>query len=326
MKAFIRSLNIEERKALTYAFYYSIFKSLSALLIKIMGENYKMDSLTVVCERGSMLSIICISRIVLIIKNNKTKRDVILDIRNYTQKYVLVRAILNCLCFTFMIFSLYNIQMSDYFVITRQSPLFTIFLSQFFLHEETEMKSFQIISCIFDGLGVCFIILPNLLTNPFGIFCAVLVTVFRTFSEILNMHLQTINIDILILFTGVYSALLGSMIMILSSGKIDHYSFTQWILIFLNAIFTYYAILFQSIALKKAKNIGYLFPFTIISILITLIFGVLFFEQKLHVYELIGIVIIFFNTIFYSRKMMKYNRETKEKSIGQSTNTYSYYE
>jgi drug/metabolite transporter (DMT)-like permease len=316
MKAFIRSLNIEERKALMYAFSYSLFKSLSALLIKIMSDYYKVDSLTVVCERGSMLSLICLSRIIFIIKNNKTKRDVILDLRNY--KDVLIRAILNCLSFSFMIFALYNLPMSDYFAITRQSPLLTIFLSQFFFQEE--MQNFQIIGCILDGLGLSFIILPTLLDNPLGIFCAILVTGFKTFSEILNKHIKTINIDILILFTGVYSALLGSFLMIISSGKIDHYSFFQWILIFLNAIFTYYAILFQTIALKKARNIGNLFPFTIISVLVTLIFGVLFFGQKVHFYELIGIGIIILNTIFYSNKMIKYNRKKKELS------NYAFYE
>lgn len=309
MKSFIRSLNIEERKTLIYGISYSVAKTISALLIKVFSTQYETDSLTVLCERGCLLSIICFSRILYIIKNNKQKRDSILNLNNYTN--LLLRSILNCLSFSLMVFSIYNCDMSKYFIITRQSPLITIFISQFVFN--TKMKKFQIFGWILDIIGLCFILLPQLFEeNSEGILYAIIVMCILSISEILNKHLIQMNVDILILFTGVYSAAFGCFTLILNNGQFDKLNFLQWILIFLNAIFTYYAILFQTVAMKRTRNNwSTLFPFTLISIVLTLFFELLFFNLKLGINDVIGYFIIIINTVLFTSKAIKNSKKLK---------------
>lgn len=325
MKAFIRKLNIEERKEYIYVIFYTFFQSISSILIKIMSEYSTISSLAVISERGSIISIICLCRIIISIRNDKGKREELAEIHNY--KHILFKGFISCLAFTFMIISLYHCSMSTYFVIIRLTPFITLYIMKYLKKEE--IKKYQVFGSIFGVIGALVIIIPSLSNykdvserdTPLGILCALIVMALLSFSNITNREdHRSKDIDIVILFAGVLSSGLGCLLMIIFTPGIGDIKIYHWIIIFISAICIYYAIFFQAKAVKTARNVNKIVPFSIASIFITFIFGVLFFNQTIYYHDIFGLLIVLINTIFYSKQIMK--ASSKKKHIDNDFDAY----
>lgn len=304
MKAYIRSLSIEERKTYVSAISYTFFQSMSCLLVKIMISWYKIKSLTLICEGGSIISVMCICRIIISIRNKKTKSEEVLDINR--NKWVLLNAVVNCLCLVFAMFSLVYTSISTYTLIQNQSSILTIFLSHYFLQDEIRKDQtiwyvLMIISCV--------IVISPLLSKSYeeflGIVLALLATAALSLSHIVNRKTTSSQIDTLILFIGIYSAAFGCFAIVIFTNEVGEINIFYWLLILLKSFMTYYMIIFQIKAVRDLKNANKLIPFSLLSNLSSLILGVYLFNLNLNVNDYIGYGFTFLFIYVVSTKIMQ---------------------
>lgn len=204
--------------------------------------------------------------------------------------------------------------MSTYFVIIRLSPFLSMYITQIFYSEE--MKRFQIFGCIFSFLGALIITIPSFTSyganeadSPIGILCALAVMIFLSASNILNNHWQRSNLDLVILFMGIYSGAIGCFFMISTTNGMDHLNIFHWLLIILDAIATYYSLFFHVKSLKIANNVNKLVPFSFFQIILTMFLGIVFFKQIVQIHDIIGILVILLSTYFYSKNLLISNRK-----------------
>jgi uncharacterized membrane protein len=321
MKAFIRKLNIEERKEYIYVVFYSFFQFISSFLTKIMSEYFQIKNYTFLCERGCVMSLICIFRIILIIRKTKNKKDGMVDLKNY--KGILYTAFIVSLTSIFSLFSIYYCTISTYFAIIRISPLFALVVNKY---KSDELKSYQTFSLILSIIATFIIVLPSLNYRidkdqdfPFGIFSAILVVLLLVYADMPNTHLHSSHVDILIFFVGIFSGGIGCFLMISFLPGIDDLNLIHWFFIIINAISSYYSILFQIKTLKTSENIERFIPLSIFTVTLSLILGIVLFDQEIFLHDILGLLLIGFNVYFYTNHYLK---NLKKNNLERSYSVY----
>jgi drug/metabolite transporter (DMT)-like permease len=316
MKAFIRTLKLDDRKTLTYSISFTIFEFLICQIIKILTET-KLQVYTIVCETGSVISIISLIKIIITLKNNKRKKDQILNLSEYS--LIFLKSFMNSVGFCFLVSAVAFSSISTILVIKRQSSFFTFFLAQYIYRDELE--DFQLIGCLLDILALGFIKLPAIIgfeesDTVLGIICGFVYMWIFSVKKIFQKKMKKINLDLYMFFTGVFLSIFGGFGLIFSSSEIESISFFKWALIILLSIFLYYSNIFN--AKTKTKNwfnLHCLFIFKIASIFLSLIIGILFSEHIIHFHHIIGYSVLLFNTYFYTTKVIAKAKEIRDTSM-----------
>jgi drug/metabolite transporter (DMT)-like permease len=101
----------------------------------------------------------------------------------------------------------------------------------------------------------------------------------------------------------------------IGSTEIGQLKLFHWILLFFIAVFTYYSTLFQTKAVKSLEKMYIVYPFSILSVVVSYFFDLAFFERGVFSNELISVLIIIINTVFYSSKIVKNLKSTKQNQI-----------
>jgi drug/metabolite transporter (DMT)-like permease len=316
MKAFIRTLKLDDRKTLTYSISYTIFKFFICHIIKILIET-NLQVFTIVCETGSVISIISLIKMIITLKNNKRKKEQILNLSKYA--LIMLKSFINSLGFSFLVSAVAFSSISTILIIKRQATFFTLFMAQYI--NKDEMEDFQMIGSFLDLIALVFIISPAILgleesDSTIGILCGFVFMWIFSVKNILHKKIDKINLDLYMFFTGVYLSIFGGFGLIFTSSEIEHISFFKWCLIIILSVFLYYSNIFNLKTKRKNWfNLNCIFIFKTVSIFLSLIIEVLFFNPIIHLHHIIGYSLLLFNTFFYTTRVIAKAKEPRDTSI-----------
>lgn len=316
MKAFIRTLNIEERKDYIYVIFYTIFQSLSALLIKIMNQKLHFNNLTIITERGSLMALICLGRIIINFRNNKEKRHEVSELSNY--RGTLSRGLINSLIYICLVFSISYIPMSSFFMISRLSFFGTIFIAKQRSRESIDFS--LILNSIVNVFGTIVIMIAETETfthnedNYIGLIFAILSLILNTYADLNYKFIQNTNTDLSILFNGIFTVIFGCFLSINYKKSMEKLDFSDWIFVLLLSVFSYYSSFFHIKAVKRTENFIRLVPFSFLSIIFTYMLGLIFFNQGLRFCDILGVLIILLNTYYHTKNIIKMQKKPSSLS------------
>lgn len=319
MKAFIRSLNIEERKCYTYMVFYTFFQCLSVLLIKIMSQTFKIGLLTLITERGCIISLICSVRIIISIRNNKAKIEEIVERKKF--KHVILRGFVNCLMYTFVLFSIYYSSLTSYFTIIKISYFLSLFISKYILKEK--IQNYQYMGFFFDFIGIICIMLAIFSQENFkGILLNLIVLILYSFIPIINKNCPGSNIDILIFFMAIFSAAFGCYLMVVFSDQVFELKFGHWLMIIVCSVFCYYEMFFLIKTIKIINSIDRLVPLALIPLLFSFLIDLIFYDTEISFLIIFGFLIMTANTLFYLKEIFN---SSMKRNCGESENSFIYF-
>jgi drug/metabolite transporter (DMT)-like permease len=309
MKAFIRSLSIEERKTYFCVMFYTVFQCASCLLIELIEKYFKIKSLALICESGSILSIICVLRIVLSARNNESKTEELVELANH--RGLMIKSLINCACLISSVLALNYLPMSTFLIINNQATFLAISITPYMISETIPIKFKPVF--YFKLFGCAIIVFPKLLNQDYfcGIVLALVSMVFLSISHITNRNTHSFKIEILVLFTGIYTAGLGCLFLIIFTNEIGEINFLYWLIIIFYSILTYYTQLFQIKVVRKLKNVTKLIPFSLLGVIISILSGLLFLNHPIQIYELIGYAIDILTTVIITITIVTPNKTNR---------------
>ena len=296
MKKFLRNLSIEERKIYYNVIFYSIFHSISSLIIKILIEYYKIGFLSITAETGSIICMISMVKILLFIKRDKQSREKLLNTTNL--KIVIGISFLYAFNFILMVLSIKYSKMSTFYIILRLSTFIKLFFLYMIYNEK--IYSFQLIS---GGIVLlCISFINSLSLDSFtGLLFCLSFTVNYSFILIYSRNIDRTKSEIISFFQGLYLALIGGFLMIVSGDNLLNFTFRIWIYIIILSFLNYHVIYFESKTLILGI-VNQMLPFKFLSIFFSFFCGFFIVKEKVSVLEVIFTIVIFITIGIYSSK------------------------
>lgn len=302
MKAFIRTLTIKERKGYVFSICYTCFIFVHVLLVKLMAFQLKMSYLTMICESGSIISFICIYRILMTLK--KFRKESFQD-----GNAIIVGGFYSFCSFSSLLGSLYWVSLTDYFIIERLYP-FLFLLSEYFMSDR-EMSKNEITCFAFTLIAFLMIYLPMTENskNP-GSFFALFSIITKVIATRYWKNTYGIRTDLLLLSVGCLCVIGGGVLMITMNIQMEKINVGGWLLLILNAFATYYTRIFLLKLLKIVTNFDKIVVFNLVCIICSLIVDLFYLKEEFDFYYL-GIILIVANSLFFTHSVIRTSQANK---------------
>ena len=296
MKAFIRTLNLKERKGFNYTLCYGLFLFLQLFFLKILLTQFQLSSYTVICLHGSIFSLICLFRIIIVIKKTSQKSKTINSklIFSLSEFY-------EFLSFICLLLSLYWLNLTNLVLIIRFFPFLLIFIEYGYDMTNSEMTCFLTYITVF-----LIIFLPSI--GGFQII-GMIIGMLSVIGKILSFKFWRnaigLNIEIMLLGVGIFSIGFGGNLMIRFGKKqMEKVTLKSWIFIILSSFLTYYKKIFFLKIMKNPKNIDKIILVNSITYLITIPIDLFMFNQTFGFRYLI-LFLLFGNSILFGINVCK---------------------
>jgi hypothetical protein len=289
MKAFIRTLNLKERKGFNYTLCYGLFLFLQSFFLKILITQYQLSSYTVICLQGSIFSLICLFRILIVIKKNSKKSKI------FDSKLILsLSEFYEFISFICLLLSLYFLNLTNLILIIRLFPFLLIFIEYGYVMSNSEIICFLTYITVFLIIFLPSIGSFQIIGMIFGLFSVIgKILSFKYWRNAIGL-----TIEIMLLGVGLFSISFGGNLMIRFGKKqMEKITIKSWILIILSSFCTYYKKIFFLKIMKNPKNIDKIILVNSITILITIPIDLFMFNQNFGFRYLI-LFLLFGNSIF----------------------------
>ena len=182
------------------------------------------------------------------------------------------------------------------------------------------MEDYKFFGIILESIAVLFNITPILFglsvnDSIVGVIYTLLTSLMMVSLNIISKNTIEINIDIFIIFTGLFSSVSGTLGLILTEDGMQYLNTLDWLIIILTSIFSYYTFLFFTKGIQVSWiNLNSFFSLALVSIILSFSTGILFFNYSFSVCDFIGLAIMSINNYFYTSKVIKSSIKLKEKS------------
>jgi hypothetical protein len=296
MKAFIRTLNLKERKGFNYTLCYGLFLFLQSFFLKILITQYQLSSYTVICLQGSIFSLICLFRILIVIKKNSKKSKI------FDSKLILsLSEFYEFISFICLLLSLYFLNLTNLILIIRLFPFLLIFIEYGYVMSNSEIICFLTYITVFLIIFLPSIGSFQIIGMIFGLFSVIgKILSFKYWRNAIGL-----TIEIMLLGVGLFSISFGGNLMIRFGKKqMEKITIKSWILIILSSFCTYYKKIFFLKIMKNPKNIDKIILVNSITILITIPIDLFMFNQNFGFRYLI-LFLLFGNSIFFGINVCK---------------------
>lgn len=298
MKAFIRTLSINERKGYMHSIIYSSFCGLHLLLSKIILNKSHIHYLTLLSLSGSLLILMSFYRIFRSMKKLKAMKEK----EDYNQ-YSFLGGIFSFITYGGLLAALNFTSLTNVVLIIRLFPFIAIFKG--FISESISIPSYHLY-CFLAYL-FCFLIIfiPLMGTDQApGIFLCLISVIFKFIANKKGYRAKGIKIDIIVSTIGFYSALFGGILMIMIYNKMEHISKFLWFLIILNAFTTYIMKIFLNKLLKNKSNFNKLLILNIVLLIIAFPLDLIIFKVKFSFFYLV-LVLLSIDIFYFYKKVIK---------------------
>ena len=246
MKAFIRKLNINERKGYMHSIIYSIFFGFHILITKFILYKLHFHYLFLLSLSGSLLILMSFYRIFRSIKKCKFK-DKILYQNNWSDGFY------SFIAYAGLLISLNWTSLTNVILTNRLFPF--IFMFSSLISKSKSIPTYYLYCFCAYLLCIIFIFFPLLKTDQApGIIICIISEIFRFVANKTSSQVKGIKIDILILNIGFYSVYVGGIIMVIIYDKMEHISKLLWLLIIINTFNTYVMKIFLNKLIKNNNN------------------------------------------------------------------------
>ena len=298
MKAFLRKLDINERKGYTHSVIYSMFCGIHILITKILLEKTEIHFLTLLSLSGSLLILMSFYRIFRSIKKYKAMKD-----KEKMTQINFLHGIYSFITYSCLLASLKWTSLSNVTFITRLYPFIAMFNRYISISESIPTHH---IYCFIVYI-ICFLIIfiPLLSSNQApGIFLCLISSIFKFISNKYWSQSKGIKVDILVLNIGFHSACIGGFLMVILYNKMEYIGKWLWCLIILNAFTTYYMKIFFNKLIKNNSNNQKLLIFNLMILIFTLPIDYTLFKEKFGYYYLV-LICLSIDLFFFYKKVIK---------------------
>ena len=298
MKAFIRKLSINERKGYMNSIIYSIFCGIHLLTTKIILKKLKIHYLTLLSLSGSLLILMSFYRIFRSFKKYQAIKE-----KEKLIQISFLHGIYSFIIYGGILASLNWTSLTNIVIIARLFPFLVMFNR--FISESESIPSHHLYC--FLGYIFCFLMIfvPLLSTEQApGIFLCLISIFFKFISNKFWSKAKGIQVDILVLHIGFYSAYVGGLLMVIIYNQMEHIGKLLWFLIILNAFTTYIMKIFLHKLIKNKRNNYKLLILNIIVLYLTIPIDLIIFKEKFSYYYLV-LFILFIDRFFFHKKVIK---------------------
>ena len=296
MKAFFRKLSIEERKGFINSIIYSIFSFLHILLTKTILYNSKISFITIIFISGSLLIMMSFYRIFRLMKKFESNKK-----ENIKINFILG---FNLFLSYFCIISSVNTTSLTNVVFIFRLYSFLLMINKI-LKNKKNISSHKLSSFIIYFICFLFIFFPALYHDPgYGVLFCLISIIFKFSSYKYLSNAKSINVDLIMLNIGFYSAFFGGIIIITTFDQIEYVGKIMWILIILNAFVTYFMKIFLHKILKGDTNERILILLNVILLFFTLPIDFFLFGQIFY-YNYLLLLFSFVEIYFFYKEVKK---------------------
>lgn len=296
MKAFIRKLSINERKGYMNSIIYSMFCGFHILITKIILHRLKIHYLTLLCLSGSLLILMSFYRIFRSIKKLKATKD-------NENPINFLEGIYSFLSYSLLIAALKYTSLTNVILISKVFPFIIMFNR--YISESKSIPSYHLYCFLVYIFCFVMIFIP-LLGTPHapGIFLCIISIIFKFISNKYWSKAKGINVDLLVLSIGFYSAYIGGILMVIIYNKMENIGKLLWLLIILNAFTTYLMKIFFNKLIKNNSNHQKLLILNIIILIFAIPIDYFFLDERFNYYYLC-VIFLFIDVFYFYKKVIK---------------------
>ena len=277
---------------------YSIFCGFHILLTKIILKKLKIHYLTLLSLSGSVLILMSFYRIFRSIKKYQSLKE-----KEKLTQINFLHGIYSFIIYGSLLASLAWTSLTNIVLITRLFPFLVMFNR--FISESISIPSYHLYC--FLGYIFCFlmIFIPLLSTEQApGILFGLISVFFKFISNKFWSKAKGIQVDILILNIGFYSAYVGGILMVIIYNKMEHIGKLLWLLIILNAFTTYIMKIFLNKLIKNIRNNKKLLILNIMILIFAIPIDLIIFKERFSYYYLV-LFCLSIDIFFFYKKVIK---------------------
>lgn len=298
MKAFIRKLSINERKGYMNSITYTLFFGLHILITKIILHNLKIHFLTLLSLSGSLLILLSFYRIFRSIKKLKAIKE-----KGKESPFNFLQGIYSFITYSSIIAALNYTSLTNVVLISRFFPFVIMFNG--YISDSKSIPSHQLYCFLVYIFCFLLIFIPLLNSEQApGIFLCLLSIIFKFISNKYWIKSKGINIDILVLNIGFYSAYLGGILMIIIYNKMQPIDKLLWVLIILNAFTTYLLKIFYNKLIKNSTNYQKILILNLMILAFSFPIDYFLFNESFNYYYVV-VLFLFIDIFFFYKKVIK---------------------
>ena len=300
MKAYIRTLNIKERKGFISSICYSFFTPFQLITVRILSSS--LDYFTVTALTGAIINVLCCYRVVMTLEK--------LSRRNASD----FKLIFNAGVFSFFGFALDNL--SVYFTSVSNIIMLSRLFPFMVLMTENIVNDFELTSSEVNCMIVSVIIVLGIMLRFvdsiqfFGFICALAGMAMKTIAITLWKSAKGISVDIVMMSIGVLSCIFGGTGMMIKNSSMRKIGL-KWFIVVINAICSYYSRIFVLKIVKNTRNMDKVIVMNLLAVLMCFIVDYFCFEVKFDFFYLV-LCIVVINSIFFTISVLKKAQSNKK--------------